>query len=76
MGEIVTALLRGEQIEGGTDAVIECRDRAFLGLSQVSLEFGEDLLDRIEVWAVGGLVTQFCAGRFDDLADRLDLVSR
>lgn len=45
--------MRREGIEQGTDAPPCCFDGSFCGFSEQVFQLGEDLLDRIEVWAVG-----------------------
>ena len=50
--EIVGALLLGEEIEEFADLSPGCLDVTRLGSSDQVFEFGEDLLDRIEVGAV------------------------
>ena len=42
-----------EGIEQGTDAPPRCFDGSFCGFPEQVFQLGEDLLDRIEVWAVG-----------------------
>src|SRR5258706_10558556 len=59
-----------------SDAVVQSRHGAFLGFAQVSLELRKGLFDRIEIWAVRRQVTQFGAGRLNDLAHLFALVSR
>jgi hypothetical protein len=50
-------------------------DGSGAGLSQEMLELGEDLLDRIEVWAIGRQVDEVGATGFDGLLDAGDLVA-
>jgi len=52
-----------------------CVDGSFGGLSEQKLELGKDLLDRVEVWAVGRQEQQFSPCRPDGLAHGLALVA-
>ena len=73
--EVVCALLRTHFGEGFGN----CCDQDFDGsggcLSQQRFEFGEELFNRIEVWAVGRQVAQLSAGSLDGFADAGDLVA-
>ena len=64
-----------EGVEQGADALPCSLDGAFSGFSQEQFEFGEDLLDRIEVGAVRRQEQQLGACRPDGLAHGLALVA-
>jgi hypothetical protein len=49
-------------------------DGSFAGLAEQGFEFGEELLDRIEVGRIGRQVEQLCASGFDGLAHAWHLV--
>jgi len=55
--------------------VSRCLDGAFGGLAQQGLELGKDLLDRIEVWAVGRQEEQLGAGSANSLTHGLALMA-
>jgi len=44
-------------------------------LAQDSLKFGEELLNRIEIWAIRWKIAEGCAARFDDFPNTGDLVN-
>src|SRR6266852_2543026 len=52
--EVVVALFWSEGLEGCSDSIPEGGDGALGGLAQVSFEFCEGLLDRIEIGRIGG----------------------
>ena len=76
MDEEVGAFVRLEEVEQFADALPQSIDRALLSFAQVSFEFGNGLLDRVEVGGIGRQVSQLGAGRLDDLAHRTALVRR
>ena len=51
------------------------RFQVFGGLAEESFEFGEDLLDRIEIGTVGRQEEQLGAGRPDRASDGFSLVT-
>jgi len=67
--------LRTDFGEGFGDCCDEGFDGSGGGLSQQGFEFGEELFDGVEVWALGGQVAQLGAGSFDGFADAGDLVA-
>src|SRR4029077_13778797 len=74
LGEVVCAFLRGEAAEEISDGVPEGLTAAGCSLADQRLEFGEGLLDRIEIGAVGRQVDQTGAARFNGFAHAGDLV--
>ena len=52
-----------------------CFHGAFCRLAQQRFEFGEDLLDRVQVWAVGRQEEEFCASVADGFAHGLAFVA-
>ena len=75
VGEIVFALARTNCGESVRDCCDEGIERSGGRLSQQSFQLGEELLDRVEIGAVGRQIAQFGAGRFDRLLDAGDLVA-
>jgi len=67
--EEVPAFGGGEVVDERADPSPEGVDRAFGVFSQVRLELGERLLDRIEIGRIGRQVAEFAARRLDRLAD-------
>jgi hypothetical protein len=67
--EEVAAFLRLKTVEGLTDELPETLAGPLGGFAQRRLEFGEGLLDRIEVWAVGRQIDEGRALRSDRLDD-------
>ena len=51
--EVISAFLRGEEIGDFSDGVPQTCYGSLLGLSEQGLEFGEGVLDRVEVGTVG-----------------------
>ena len=76
MGEVSPALIGGEVVEEVADAAPEGVDGALCGLAQERLQFGEDLLDRVEVRRVRRQVEEAGASGLDRAADARDLVGR
>ena len=70
----VAAFVRGEGVDEAADAVPERRQRAFGGLAEQGLEFGEGGFDRVEVGGIGRQIDEAGPGRFDRLLDAGDLV--
>lgn len=64
-----------EGVEKSSDTPPCCLDGSFGGFSQQGFEFGEDLLDRIEVGAIGRQEQQPRACRTNGLAHSLALVA-
>lgn len=62
-------------VEEQTDPTPCGFDGSFSGLAEQGLELGEDLLDGIEIRAIGRQEEQACAGRTDGLAHGLALVA-
>src|ERR1700692_651235 len=73
--EIIGALLAGEEIEEFADLSPGCLDVAWLCGSDQVFDFGEDLLDRIEVGAVGRQEEQVSSPGADGVAGWLALVT-
>lgn len=44
------------------------------GFAKDGLDLGEELLDRIEIWAVGRQIEHLCTGTLDGLTDAGDFV--
>lgn len=65
-----------EGLERLADAVVESWNGALLGFTQLSLELGEALFDRIEIGAVGRQVNQAGPCGFDDVAHLIAFVGR
>lgn len=74
MPEEVLALVGREAVENGADPVPKCRDGSFCGSTQMGFEFGEGLLDRIEVGRVWRQIEKLRPCGLDDLAYCLALV--
>ena len=55
--QIACAFLRCEVVEKGADAAPDAVDGAFVSLTEQDFELCEDLLDRVEVGAIGGRKT-------------------
>ena len=72
--DVVCALLRCEAFEQFADSVTDRIDGARGLPAQQGLEFGEDLLDGVEVWGVFGQEDQVRGGVSDGLAHGLALV--
>ena len=64
-----------ELIEKGSDAAPGSFDGSFCGLAQKGFELGKNLLNGIEVWAVGRQEEEPGADRSDDFAHGLRLVT-
>ena len=60
MAEVVGTLGRGEGREGGANGAPQAGDRARRGGAQAGFELGKDLLNGIEVGAIGRQVEQAC----------------
>lgn len=58
-----------------SNALPGCLDRALGCLPQQQLELGEDLLDRVQVWAVGRQEQELGTRGVDSLSDRGALVA-
>ena len=63
--EVVGAFGGGEDLDEAPDGGPKALNRALGGFPEQSFEFGEGVLDRVEVGAVGRQVEQSCAGRLD-----------
>ena len=75
VSEVVGAFGWGEEVEEVADLAPGLLDGPGLGLSHEVLEFGEELLDRVEVGAVGRQEQQMSAGCPDGAAGGLALVA-
>ena len=73
--EVVGAFGGGEVVEEGADASPGGFDGALGGLAQKSLQLGEDLLDGVQVWAVGRQEDEVRPGAPDGLADGLAIIA-
>jgi hypothetical protein len=62
-------LARAKRLERSSDDFPESFDGMFGFLAEDRLKFGEDLLDRIEIGAVGREVREYCAAGLDCVAD-------
>lgn len=76
MREIICAFVRWEAGEQSPDRVPKRRDGAASGGAQHRLQFGEHLLDRIEIGAVWREIEQLRPRLLDGLAHTGDLVGR
>lgn len=76
MAEEVPAFLRAETPDYATDPAQKARYGALSCPTQMSLEFAEGRLDRVEVWRIRWEVKQLCTRPLDRLPDTNDLVSR
>ena len=56
-----------EEIEQLADALPKGIDRALLGFAQMGFEFGDRLLDWVEIGRIGRQVAQLGPGTLDDL---------
>ena len=65
--QIVLAFDRCERVEEVADGVVQGFGGSRRGFAQHMLELGEDLFDRIEVWAIGRQVDELGATSFDGL---------
>ena len=74
MPEIVCALARGDLSEGVFEGVRNRVEGPWLGLSDERLQFGEDLLDRIEVGRIFGEEEEAGAGGSDRVPHGLAFV--
>ena len=75
-GEVVGAFGRGEGVDEAADGGPEAIDGPLGGLAQERLEFGEGILDRVEVGTVGRQVEQRRAGGLDQRSHAWPLVAR
>ena len=73
--EAVATGLWGDLGEGGSDRRVQIWESAGGGFTQVGLQFGEHLFDRVEVRRVGRKVEHLGAHRLDRLPDAGHLVS-
>lgn len=64
-----------EVLEQLADAFPRCLDGSLGGFSQEQFQFGEDLLDRVEIWTIGRQIEQFGSSRPDGLAHGLPFVA-
>jgi hypothetical protein len=74
MSEEVLALVGREAVEYGADPVPECWDGTLRSGAQMGFEFGEGLLDRIEVGRVWRQIEKLRSCGLDDLAYHVALV--
>ena len=65
MSEEVSTFLRGYDFEEPCDGGLDLLEVTGVCLSQECLEFGERLLDRVQVWTVGRQIEQLGTGRAD-----------
>ncbi len=74
--EIVEAFVGREVVDrdGDGDGVPEAVDGPLGHFAKRAFDFGEDLLDGIEIGAIGGREPSFGAGGFGGLADAGDLM--
>ncbi len=75
MPEIILAFSRRDLIDELADAVGGLLDGSGIFLAEQGFEFGECLLDWVEVWAVGRQKNQLGAGFADGKADRAGFVT-
>ena len=75
MPYVACALGGGELVEQRADAVPDGMNGALVGLAQQSFELGEELLDRVEVWAVGRQEEPVGAGVSDCATHALPFVA-
>src|SRR5947199_7984886 len=67
--EEIRAFLSGQGFEGLCDRITYAIEGTLLGFTQVMLELGEELLDRIEIGGVFRQEEELCARGPDRLAD-------
>jgi hypothetical protein len=75
VGEVVCTFVWREAVEQDADPLPCCLEGSFGGFAQHCFEFGEDLLDRIEVRAVGRQEEELGAGHSDGTAHGLSFVT-
>ena len=75
MSQNCSALFWGEELEAGADESPQTVDRVCRRLAQDRFEFGEELLDRIEIGTIGWQIDEHCAARLDGLANTTDLMN-
>src|ERR1700735_4215616 len=75
VGEVVGALCRREAVEQGANCSPGLFDCPGVGLAKQGLHFGEGLLDRIEVWRVGGQEEELGFGGADRCANGAALMA-
>jgi hypothetical protein len=71
VGEVVSAFLRGDEVEDAADGVADGVGGSRRGLAQEVFEFREELLDRVEVGRVFRQEEEPGAGRSDGAAHGL-----
>src|SRR3954465_2897016 len=71
-GEVVSTFVWREAVYSISDGIPEIWDRSRRGGAQQRLEFGECVLNRIEVGRIWREVKEPCAGLFDRLAYAAD----
>ena len=76
MAEIVPAFGGGEEGQRRTDGVPELRHGAPPRGAEQRFQLGEPQFDRIQIGTIGRQIPELRAGRFDPLADPLDLRRR
>ena len=76
VAEVVGTFGRGEGRESGANGGPQAGDRAGRGSPQAGFEFGKDLLNGIEVGAVGGQVEQAGADGLNRLPHARDFMAR
>src|SRR5205809_3148860 len=74
VGEVVCAFGGAACGKGCDEGGIESVDCPGRGFAKYGLELGEELLDRVEIRAVGRQVEQYCACGFDRLSDTGNLM--
>jgi len=75
IGEICLAFFWCEAIEQGADTFPSRLESTLGRLAQEVFELGEDLFDRIEIWAIGRQKEEPRSGRADRCPNRLALVA-
>jgi len=69
------AFVGGEFVEQLANALEQVVGVSFPGFAQEVLEFGKDLLDRVQAGRVGGQEQPMCASGFNGVSHRLALVA-
>jgi len=74
MSEVIGAFLRAECGHKRADPAGETRNGWFSSFSEMSLEFAEGLLDRVEIRGIFGKIAQHCTRGFNHLSHAGNLV--
>ena len=75
MPEVVRTFVFGKAINELSQSTPQSFNGSLFIFAQQRFEFGKDLLNRIEVWAVRWQIEQFCARRFERFSNAFRLVT-